>query len=155
MLYAHWNIFIYPKGDAPKAIYTMYLIAWRYIITDFYRIRYDGIEFSEESILIRTIDREIHHTEQSTYIRKRNRLGKNSPSGHAWVGNPRHKRIDIRHKRLETRFYFERQGWAQTRRGASGTSHQAGDSTRRRGEQDATKGRRISRGHSEPGIHRG
>ena len=51
------NLFIYPKGDAPKAIYTLYLLAWRYIITDFYRIHYDGIKFSEESILIRTIER--------------------------------------------------------------------------------------------------
>ena len=52
------NLFvIYPKGDAPKVIYVLYLLAWRYIITDFYRIHYDGINFSEETILIRIIER--------------------------------------------------------------------------------------------------
>ena len=33
------------------------MLSWRYIITNFYRIHYDGIEFSEESILIRIIER--------------------------------------------------------------------------------------------------
>eukprot|EP00967_Tisochrysis_lutea_P061107 scaffold78266_cov31-Tisochrysis_lutea.AAC.1 len=51
------NLFIYPKGDAPRAIYILYMIAWRYIITDFYRIHYDNMNFSEESILIRIIER--------------------------------------------------------------------------------------------------
>ena len=51
------NLFIYPEGDAPKVICVLYLLAWRYIITDFYRIHYDGITFSEESILIRIIER--------------------------------------------------------------------------------------------------
>ena len=53
------NLFIFPKGDAPKAIYTLYLLAWRYIITDFYRIHYENIDidYSEESILIRIIER--------------------------------------------------------------------------------------------------
>ena len=50
-------LFIFPKGDAPKAIYILYLLAWRYIITDFYRIHYENITFSEESILIRIIER--------------------------------------------------------------------------------------------------
>ena len=49
------NLFIYPEGNAPKAIYTLYTLAWRYIITDFYRIHYDGITFSKESVLVRTL----------------------------------------------------------------------------------------------------
>ena len=38
------SLFIFPRGEAPKAIYALYLLAWRYIITDFYRIHYDGVD---------------------------------------------------------------------------------------------------------------
>ena len=51
------NLFMHPGGKTPRSLTILYTLAWRYILTDFYRIHYDGIEFSEESVLIRTIDR--------------------------------------------------------------------------------------------------
>ena len=48
---------MHPGGKTPRSLTILYTLAWRYILTDFYRIHYDGIEFSEESVLIRTIDR--------------------------------------------------------------------------------------------------
>ena len=53
------RLFIHPKGSCPcpKALATLYTLAWRYIITDFYRIHYDNATFSEESILISVLER--------------------------------------------------------------------------------------------------
>lgn len=36
---------------------TLYLLAWRYIFTDFYTIHYDNIKFNSEHVIRRTIER--------------------------------------------------------------------------------------------------
>mmetsp|Transcript_18473 Transcript_18473/g.52143 ORF Transcript_18473/g.52143 Transcript_18473/m.52143 type:complete len:245 (+) Transcript_18473:1995-2729(+) len=36
------RLFAHPSGPCPKALATLYMLAWRYIITDFYRIYYDN-----------------------------------------------------------------------------------------------------------------
>ena len=48
---------MHPGGKLPRSLTILYTLAWRYIIIDFYRIHYDGIEFSEESVPVRTLDR--------------------------------------------------------------------------------------------------
>ena len=45
------------QAPNPKSLVILYILAWRYIITDFYRIHYDNANFSEESVLIRIIER--------------------------------------------------------------------------------------------------
>ena len=68
------NVFVHPGGKSPRSLTILYTLAWRYIITDFYRIHYDGTEFSEESVLIRTLDR-YHDIKQGPTLCKHNGLG--------------------------------------------------------------------------------
>ena len=51
------RLFLHPDDPCPKSLPILYLLAWRYILTDFYRIHYDNASFSEESVLARTIER--------------------------------------------------------------------------------------------------
>eukprot|EP00967_Tisochrysis_lutea_P108890 scaffold168919_cov34-Tisochrysis_lutea.AAC.2 len=46
-----------PSVTRAHALPILYLLAWRYILTDFYRIHYDNIKFNSDHVMRRTIER--------------------------------------------------------------------------------------------------
>jgi hypothetical protein len=54
------RLFAYPKADPPPQLRHLYLIAWRHILTDFYRRRYEPSKaVTAHTLIIRTIERYI------------------------------------------------------------------------------------------------
>ena len=51
------RLFAYPNATTPDSLKTLYIIAWRYIIKDFYRLEFESYEYhyipALESTLIR------------------------------------------------------------------------------------------------------
>ena len=71
------HLSIHPGSSVPPATATLYSLAWRYIITDFYRVHYDGYKFSVNAVLARTLNAgEIRTLEQSSALRERGRYFK-------------------------------------------------------------------------------
>ena len=89
------NLFMHPGGKSPRSITILYTLAWRYITTDFYIIHYDGIEFSEESVLIRTLDRYTTLSKALLFaICEHHGLTDSARTAQAGMGRQPKKRID-------------------------------------------------------------
>ena len=69
----------------------IYLLAWRYILTDFYRIHYDNIKFNSDHVIRRTLER-------YTMLCKAALYGNNTDASRrakADMGRQPKKRIDV------------------------------------------------------------
>ena len=42
------RLFMLPHASSPPSREILYVLAWRYILTDFYRIHYDNIKFNSD-----------------------------------------------------------------------------------------------------------
>ena len=51
------RLFAYPSTPTPDSLKALYLISWRYIISDFYRVEFDNYTFHHVPVIERTLVR--------------------------------------------------------------------------------------------------
>ena len=51
------RLFVYPNTTTPDSLKALYLIAWRYIIGDFYKVEFDNYTFHHVPVIERTLIR--------------------------------------------------------------------------------------------------
>ena len=80
-----------PKASSPHSREILYLLAWRYILTECYRIHYDNIKFNSDQVIRRMIER-------YTTLCKAALYGNNTDASRrakADMGRQPKKRIDV------------------------------------------------------------
>ena len=85
------RLFLLPNSSPSPARETLYLLAWRYILTDFYRIHYDNVKFNSDHVVRRTLER-------YTTLCKAALYGNNTDASRrakADMGRQPKKRIDV------------------------------------------------------------
>jgi len=85
------RLFMLPQSTASTSREILYLLAWRYILTDFYRIHYDNAKFNSDYVVRRMLERYITLCKAALY-------GNNTDASRrakADMGRQPKKRMDV------------------------------------------------------------